>query len=706
MNINRIKSIFISVYKRIDEAFSSKWVRTLYFIIFGCLLGLYYPVIHPIIKDWREPDPLDEEETYLEYLKRMESEQADFSDQQSVSLDHEIINQTLSSSAGNEPASCFKNTFKADHKIIDNLAWHDLKNTYEQLVTSSLSRETIDSLSYLLGMPIDVVRSHHFDFGSNDTIIKHKSLNFFSNDRVKEDFLSDEKTTIENMLFVRRIKNKSLGEILGSLPSNDNVFRQIYRSRGTTLGFLSFLHAEGKIKTHYDIRKILDRGYSPLLVDLWYFTKHGYSTEILRDLYDASDTDIAYIDIEKTTQTSLVSVALKAGNTEAAILWADLGSSVNPDPYLGDSLEYFKQHLRLASEDEASDWIQQFLTNPHLKDDYLTIKPDVLTSILEQKNVNKMLYLESIIQKIKASDDLIYYVQRFYYDVFNEQLSPERNCDIARLRSAMTKFFNDYERDFNRLLSEQYSETQNKISNSDSISVSTVNVEYLETLRKEKLLIEKKNWEQIDSTGQEVLTAINSVDNEAVMEGIQKAIRLAQNGQWTEALAILETLNLPNQSAMDTLIEIAYYTATDSQPILRLIQNGGKLQANAYVQLITHDRYDLIEPLRANGLNLEYSIIEGSDIIKEAVKFGSPKMLEVLLENGAFLNMDIDGLDALDTLLHTFKLSESNKEKLATLIEYGVTIEDSHRAFVHNLAENSKLEFEYIETQYPNLIPN
>lgn len=618
----------------------------------------------------------------------------------------EEISKGLQSS---QPAACelpFK--LPSDPKTITDFR-QKVNQVNLTLTSSYYSRNELDILFHYINLPIFYLRQEQYAGTTNAELNISKKLNHFSQSMVKEDLNTSTGHVIEQLMLGEDIGKKSLEDILEQAKTYISEMRQVHIVEDTSLAFLSLLHAKGAITNEKQIHQVLDMGYVPLLIDLVYFTAAGFNAELLTDLYNASQANVAFVFITPTHMESLSSVAVKFGNVDAAIFWSGLGSPVNPDPYVNRAFLNFKNKQSEYTEEQKKALLSLIFAEPHIQADYREVMADyadIASTISFNTSLHDANFEKGELAASVISDHVPKYIDAIFGD--NAQLM-DKECQIFNLRKVMRALYPPGS--FSSAVSPFVARTNIKREDSSQRDDEKTQPKQ-ETTRPEqeasdaastKLDEEKKQQEEISKAHSLIDAEVSAAENAEFIASLQTVIELAQNGEWDEALALANELDLRGESSLDFLLSISLYTAKSPDPIIDLIEMGATLPAGAYVQLITHDRHEFIKPLVDNGLNITESVIPDGDVIKEAVKFGSANMLEVLLENGARPNMDAQGLDALDVVLNRFSLSNEDASILALLMKTGITVEASHKGFTQKLLENKPNEYEYLVTTFPVL---
>lgn len=583
------------------------------------------------------------------------------------------------------------NPFENNEALVAS-ASESIKAVIQSAISEGISLDGLDVVSYQTGLPIalsrfEYVRKQNYSFIDkypNDTVPIFGDGNWL-------DEISRE--SLQLIFDINSISEKELIQKISLGVLNNTSF---YAFDGVRTTLMGFLHAKASWFSIASVEAVINAGYTPTLSDLAYFTSVNADLEMIKMLWRQADGDIASIHKYPPFYESLSSIALFHGNFEALKFWLANGSTINPDPLGASAMQkfLFAKKQALYTENEQSFIVNEIAKASLNRHDFLLITKLFNTNLSVDVRDNLHVYAMSGLGK--KQDELVFQsVQKIAAIALSPlDSTPSSQSCVDEYVSRSVSYI------FNALFSKQNKQTN---AEATTASVPTQSSVLLAQLAQSKKDEEAEIRAKITAQANEIKSQHVSELSEETKVTLTEVFAAAKANDWVLALQLLESIDIVGEDALNTLLSYGLNTANDPKPLIELINRGGKLLPNAYVQIVFNNKIELVEALLPYGLNIDEPVIDGGDVVKDLVNFGTPEMLALFMKKGVYPDLLIEGMDALDIVLERFSLKGADAVFLQHLMSNAVSIEPSHIAFVYELSQTSPAEYEFILKRYPQL---
>lgn len=579
-----------------------------------------------------------------------------------------------------------------NNEQLTSFASYSIRNSIQGAIRKGLGLDGVDFISHKTGLLIplsrfEYIRQQNFNFIKkypNETIPLFGGPSWL------------EKMSSESLQLVIRAASINKEDVLEKIRSGALTNETFYAFDEYKTTLLGFLFTKTSWFSIDDVEDLIDAGYSPTISDLAFFTSKGASLDAVKNMWRHAEGSATKIHKYPPVFESLASIALFHGNFELLEFWLAQNSPINPDPLGVSALKKFlfaKKQRSYLPEEEAF-ILNQIAQSPLSQSDYDLITSLFINYLTSDSIDNLKVYTEKELGEHQQGLVLEYVEQ--IADIVLEPLDSkptEKYCINQYVINSVGYIFDN-------LLAQQRHEEQTQLPKPFlSPEVSSLLTSVVQSIKEDENEITKKFSEKAKMLREERMAQLTEEDNVL----IEEVLAAANMNKWDLALQLLEAMDGNKQDALDTLMSIALTKSPEPALLLSLIDKGAKVPSGAYMQLLFTNNIEAAKALIPYGLNIEDPILAGGDVIKDVVKFGTPEMLEVFLRNGAVPNLAIEGMDAVDILLERFSLKDDDAVFLQHLMQNSVDVEQSHIAFVYQLARNSPAEYQYIESRYPRL---
>lgn len=566
-----------------------------------------------------------------------------------------------------------------------------IKNVFRSAMSQGASIDELDLISHSTGFPIllsrfGFIQSQNFGFTQK---YPNETVPLFDN----QDWL--DKINRQSLEFTLKIEALSPKIVIDGLKNENVKSNSIYVHGNTKTTLLGFLHANTPWLSSDVVIELLDAGYIPSLNDLAYFTAIDAEQELIERLWRAVDGDVSSVHKFPPFYQSLASIALVNGNFDSLKFWLEHDSPINPDPFRASALRaLLNAQKRTAFTSEEETFIVKEIVKTKLSRTDISIISEMYENIIAP---TEMISLINNSIELSYESKLVNRSVEEIKSIVLEPLSAKIANSVCEEQYVVNTVRN--------LLKQKFDEDKVKLEDKSLISSLSSDVQiFLSEISKSKSEQEALQREALEIRAKEIQANFDSEISEQDNITIQEIVSAAKRGDWDLAISLLESIEIVERDALNTLVSLAISSGADFDTLANLINLGGELSRATYFQLILSDNTVLAKSLIPYGLNVSESFLPNGDVIKDVVQYGSPEMLSLFLDNDVMVDFSIEGMDALDILLQRFSLKSEDVLFLQKIMASPVEVEVSHLSFVYELSKKSPAEFQYIADTYPKLV--
>ena len=459
------------------------------------------------------------------------------------------------------------------------------------------------------------------------------------------------------------------------------------------------------------------------MYDLVIASRQGVDVERLSDMYQHSGLDASIVLKHSGRHSSLVLESLKHQHYEQARYWINMGSPINPDKFYDNALDVL---VKKAPEQLNDQWLS--IVIELLDDGGSPLWPH---SIKKLKNIlDENIYAKYSAQLRPYQNELsreeINKARIISYRIHKHIIknsahfvddAPSKGKCFRYIGKQLVKVLIDYE--YDKIVNPEKVQPKPKPKSIDQQRVEALIAEAEEkfTTREEvekylggeqsvenKKAVEKYRLKKyVDDAN---ALALQNPDAKPIadnaVEIMNIIMKLAREGKWDEAVALLKQQDIDQQDMLNTLMIIAIYSPPDLAITQQLLDDGAKVPEDAINWFARKNDVARAKQMLPYGLKLYLRKGHLSSTIM-AIKSKSFDILKFMLENGVSLDANDMGMDELDYALINYTKDSNGGRYIDLLFEHGAKVENSHRQLVEDIQRKNLVAYANLISNWPIL---
>lgn len=508
------------------------------------------------------------------------------------------------------------------------------------------------------------------------------------------------------------IINGNVEALVNSIYESDIISDEYYRYKGKSVFIIELILLSNVSHKEEVIRKLLSAGIEPNFSDFIAAIKKGTSVELINEMVTASNIDPRKELNHNFHLRSLVTYAIYEQKYELFKYLIKEGSPAEPDLYVENSLDLLSFRNNKFTQSQLDD-IYVTLINygvyPNKESSYSR-----LTKVLSDTTLqNHPLPKRDILYGVEV--DALKERERELYLKIMEELDRLKTYELSN---------SDCFRDYGRELVKSFVDSQIEPVKSLNYQLTSANLDldkrvveasrfvsnerellnYLggnQTLFDKKVVdyyLRKKAVIELDSA---IKNASLDPAIPRLQDELEEVYKLAKNGEWNKARALLATLDIDKKEALSTLLMFALNLRAESRIARELLEDGAYFESALIYAVINTGDVSLAQVFYEYGLDINYIDPSHNTPIILAAKLQKFDMMKWLVSKGSKVNSDNLGFDAMDVVLSSNMDMRRKTSFLTLLINNGALVETSHKQIVNGLFNSNLQEYYHIVNKFP-----